>query len=101
MSSRQERKALKDELRKHLDLWVRDWVFDLYSHGVKFNEFHQALVHYQEPWVELVFAGQPQFQHTDGDSPARASSIQQLTAGKNRNSLVIGQCLCRQEHRAL
>jgi hypothetical protein len=68
MSSKQEKKALKEEMRKYLDLWVRDWVFDLYNHGVKFNEVHQALVHYQEPLVELVFEGQPLSKHTDGKS---------------------------------
>jgi hypothetical protein len=101
MSSQQERKALKDEMRMHLDLWVRDWVFELYNHGVRFNEVHQALVHYREPWVELVFEGQRLFKHTDGYFPAQASSIRQLTVGKSMTSLVLGLCLSRQEPKAL
>jgi hypothetical protein len=41
-------------MRDYLDL-CKDWFFDLYAvHGVEFDEIHQALVHYREPWVRSV-----------------------------------------------
>jgi hypothetical protein len=47
MSSTQENKAMRD----YLDL-CKGWFFDVYAnHGVEFDEIHEALVHYRQPWV--------------------------------------------------
>ncbi|CZR59521.1 uncharacterized protein PAC_09415 [Phialocephala subalpina] len=48
MSESQKNKAI----REYLNLSIKDWAYDLYAnHGVRFDEIHEALVHYREPWI--------------------------------------------------
>ncbi|KAE9377176.1 hypothetical protein N431DRAFT_462961 [Stipitochalara longipes BDJ] len=56
MSKTQEKDAEREEnkaVRAYLDTQVIHWFFYLWdTHGVRFNEIYEALVHYREPWVE-------------------------------------------------
>jgi hypothetical protein len=49
MSSAQENRAIRD----YLDL-LKDWVYNAWINGVEFDEIHQSLVHYRDPWIRSV-----------------------------------------------
>jgi hypothetical protein len=73
MSSTQENKAMRD----YLDL-CKDWFFEVYANnGVEFDEIHEALVHYRQPWVRCVSESLNTIhQPADEYSTAQASSSQ-------------------------